>query len=596
MLLVTTALEETWGGGDEILFLGEWCKLYDRKNVWDNLKSETLPYHWNDRNKLRRDFDRLQRLNDELLIDLARELNRLHGVNYSVKSWRLVIGYWLNLFTAILFDRWEMIQLARKTGKANRILGLHFQPENMIANDSNSFAQLMTQDHWNQYIFQEVVNQCGSAFDIEYISEDKSIELNGAVPYEPTFRLSQYLSRLFYNSLNYLGYITSRDSDPFLIGTYLPIRKLISLQLKLGAMPSLRSSIGVPLVNFDSSMRQWQIPVGYVDDGFESFVRSMIPNQLPKVFVEGYKSIHQLVNKSRVPRNPRFILTANNHYNDDAFKIWAASKIDVGIPFITIEHGGFGSNAFNGGIKYQLDVSDCSLSWGWEEGVRYPQVKAFGFPKFAGNPQKWDPQGFALLVQGDMPRYSFDIRAMALTSQMLEYFEDQYQFYAALPESIQHELLVRLYPGDYGWNQKQRWQDCFPEIRLDQGDVPMSNLIKKSRLYISTYNATTYLESLSMNVPTIMFWNPNHWELRDDAIPYFNRLKEVGIFHETSESAAAKVAEVWDDVSGWWKQPVVQEVRESFCHRFARQIENPMAALKEILEDVVNDKTRSTIN
>ena len=38
MLLVTTALEDTWGTDEEILFLGEWCKLYDRKSMWCNRK------------------------------------------------------------------------------------------------------------------------------------------------------------------------------------------------------------------------------------------------------------------------------------------------------------------------------------------------------------------------------------------------------------------------------------------------------------------------------------------------------------------------------------------------------------------------------
>ena len=36
-LLVTTALESTWSRTDKILFLGEWCKIYDRKEQWANL-------------------------------------------------------------------------------------------------------------------------------------------------------------------------------------------------------------------------------------------------------------------------------------------------------------------------------------------------------------------------------------------------------------------------------------------------------------------------------------------------------------------------------------------------------------------------------
>ena len=33
-LLVTTALEETWGRDVPVIFLGEWCRQYSRKHIW----------------------------------------------------------------------------------------------------------------------------------------------------------------------------------------------------------------------------------------------------------------------------------------------------------------------------------------------------------------------------------------------------------------------------------------------------------------------------------------------------------------------------------------------------------------------------------
>ena len=52
MILVTTALEESFPSSikEEVLFLGEWCKIYDRKKIWSKFNSQTMPYHWNDRN------------------------------------------------------------------------------------------------------------------------------------------------------------------------------------------------------------------------------------------------------------------------------------------------------------------------------------------------------------------------------------------------------------------------------------------------------------------------------------------------------------------------------------------------------------------
>jgi hypothetical protein len=34
--LVTTALEETWPDDNQpVLFLGEWCRLYSKKPLWE---------------------------------------------------------------------------------------------------------------------------------------------------------------------------------------------------------------------------------------------------------------------------------------------------------------------------------------------------------------------------------------------------------------------------------------------------------------------------------------------------------------------------------------------------------------------------------
>ena len=42
------------------------------------------------------------------------------------------------------------------------------------------------------------------------------------------------------------------------------------------------------------------------------------------------------------------------------------------------------------------------------------------------------------------------------------------------------------------WNQHERWKESMPQIKLDNGYKNIKPKIKKSRLYISTYNATTF--------------------------------------------------------------------------------------------------------
>jgi len=111
-ILITTADENTWVQGKPVLFLGEWCKRYIRKDYWQSFDSVTVPYHWEDRVKFKKDYLYLDSVYEELLTDLSIHLNKVHGLNYSVRYWRILIGTWLVVFIQIVFDRWTMLNLA----------------------------------------------------------------------------------------------------------------------------------------------------------------------------------------------------------------------------------------------------------------------------------------------------------------------------------------------------------------------------------------------------------------------------------------------------------------------------------------------------
>ena len=176
--------------------------------------------------------------------------------------------------------------------------------------------------------------------------------------------------------------------------------------------------------------------------------------------------------------------------------------------------------------------------------------------------------------------------AIPIGRQWLDYFEDQCKFVEDLDFKVRRDLLVRPYGRDYGWSMISRWTERYPHIALDQGGKSIKSMMRNTRIYIATYNATTYLESLLWNVPTIIFWNPLHWELRPSAKEYYDLLESVGIFHTSASSASQMINEVWDDVDKWWKSESVQHAREIFCHEFSRPIKNRPLVLSNIFNDL----------
>ena len=56
-LLVTTADETTWEKNKTILFLGDWCKKYSRKHIWENLDYKTVKPYGNSIEIKNKDFN-----------------------------------------------------------------------------------------------------------------------------------------------------------------------------------------------------------------------------------------------------------------------------------------------------------------------------------------------------------------------------------------------------------------------------------------------------------------------------------------------------------------------------------------------------------
>lgn len=584
--LVTTADERTWAQEQPVLFLGQWCKIYNRRQIWERMDAQTAPYHWDDRKKLQKDYLYLQELYEELLRELAEKLNALHGTNLSLRYWRILIGPWLCVFMEILFDRWEMIRCVAADYQIAGARILNTDKDQMVPNDMADFSRFYSEDSWNEAIYGTLLKEWTAVPIEEEQPDEQRASSRASTAPEP----DQWLKRKLMHVALVISQMFTREDELFLISSYLPTLQDIRLQRHLGQFPKHWRRIPAPQIQIDWAKRHWQVGRPGAE-GFPGIVRAMIPRHIPTLYLEGYDALQKLCSGLPWPKKPRLIFTCNSFYSDDVFKAWAADKVEKGAPFVIGQHGGiYGTGLWESLEDHQYAVSDYWLSWGWGDEYR-PRIKPVCNFKMAGRNMEWNSEGDALLVEMTIPRYSYRMCSMPVAGQWLGYFEDQCSFVDSLPESIRRKLVVRLQQQDYGWNQIDRWKCRYPDIHLDHGQASIMHLIERSRICISTHNATTFLESLSMNIPTIVFWDPNHYELRENAVSYFDLLEKAGIFHVTPESAAKHIALVWDDVAAWWKSEPVQAARKEFCYRYSRMPQRPLRDIEQVLRRISKDVT-----
>ncbi len=584
--LITTADERSWRTDRPILFLGKWCCEYTRRSEWAGLDAALVPEYGWDEGQQDTDFAYVQRLYEELLIELSEALNRYHGTGRSLRYWRILLGPWLLTFTSILFNRWATIRLAVRNFEISGSVLLELPVGQTIPSDFNDFAQKYLSHTWNHAIYGRILSGWTSV-PCERIAVQEAAEGVPARASIPAPTLRRRLRRMGARGLSALARILSRPTDAFFINTYLPPKQDFRLQLGLGQLPKRWQIVTAPRIAPDFQVRRQIRLASTSHQGFEQCIRTLVLEQIPALYLEGYRSLLKAVAEVPWPKRPSVIFTSNNFQADDVFKAWAADKTEYGIPYVIGQHGGYYGTA-----KYstqadlnEVATADRHLTWGWTDDnpKNYPAValKIVGVPRGT-----WNPAGGLLLVTSLDLRYTRD--PWDISAQTASYMEDQFRFVAALPQTIRAVLTVRLHfaAASHGNPHDVLWRARHPDVRLDPGTSPIEPLIRRSRLFVYTVNSTAFLETLGRNIPTIIFWDPKYNGLRPSAQPYFDLLKKAGIFHETPESAAAKVAEVWNDVTGWWNRPEVRGACVKFCDRFARMPENPIQVLKNALTTV----------
>ena len=135
------------------------------------------------------------------------------------------------------------------------------------------------------------------------------------------------------------------------------------------------------------------------------------------------------------------------------------------------------------------------------------------------------------------------------------------QFLLQFDTELRDKIKVRFhsdenYDGDYS----DIFLEKYPSLNISHSKY-IYDEYSKSKIVISTYNGTTHLETLSLDIPTLVYWKPEFNEINQEAEKYYQQLYEVNIFHHDEESAANFLINNWNNIDLWWESEKVRRVR-----------------------------------
>jgi len=565
MLLITTAEERTWKKDEKIIFLGGWCKLYSRKHIWSKLNYKLVPYHWDDRDKYYEDYKYLSEVYERYLKVLSKTLNNIHGLNYSVRYWRIVIGPWLRFFIDTIYDRYCSIKSAIEAGNVSSTLIMGFDIDEWIPKDYNQFYQTFTTDQWNHFIYGEIIKLVGS-ISYEVIGERNhpNVNYNKRIYGGKLGRIKNYIVN------GYARIIPDRFNSVLFTSSYFDLNNLIKLQLKLGQLPYFHGPI-IEITDYKVNMvSRDQLKIKSEVNEFEKILNKLIPIQMPKSYLEGFKQVKVLA-KKYYPQKVKSIFTANAYSHDDIFKIWAAGQVERNVKLFIGQHGGnLGTCLWSQREDHQIEISDKYFSWGWNK-QNDAKVRFLSAGKLLHLRNRFSSNlsGPILSIWTSLPRYFYCSYSIPTAGQFLNYFNYQIELTKLFEPELLKIYKMRLDSPDFSWDLKNRFIDDGLEEYIEENTIKLFDRLNGCRLCVVTHNATVFLETFVANFPTVLFWNPEYYEIRESAKPYFDALHSAGILHYTPESVAKILNKIYHNPMKWWMQENIQSAKDKFCEKYA---------------------------
>ena len=583
--LITTADERTWKFDRPVLFLGEWCRLYDRRHIWQDMDAIVAAPYGLGQTKKDSDHTEARMMEDKLFLVLCEVLNQYHGLQHGKRFWRIILGHWLHRYVDVMLNRVKTLQQCLNVHQISGTTAYSYDHYSLATTDSNSAILAFNDDRWNNVLTLRILNLLGlDGCPVEVIACSAVEGFN----YNDIVTIPPFKKKILKRGLNLLGKLASclvRDNDAFIINSYLPKNEEVKLQLAFGQCPQLWVSKKLGMSeNPDRVLREnlAQRIGSKSSNSLYDILTVMVFELLPVCFLEGLIHLKKLVENQSWPKNPKLIFTSNNFDTDEVFKMWAATKVESGIKYIIGQHGNnYGVTRHHLNPSNEEITSDKFLTWGWSNGM--PQhTPAFIFKTVNAKAQLYNQKGGVLLIELHL---SDRVTTWDGTAEHIDYFKAQGSFIRKLASKPKQNLTIRLHSASKNtkWSDQARWKAFDPELKVETGLVAICDLIANSRLVVHSYDSTGILETLSQNIPTLAFWQNGFDHLRESAKPYYQILVDAEIVHLTPESVAQKVNVVWDDVDGWWAQNKVQVARKKFCDRYAKVTNNPLTELKKIM-------------
>ncbi|EMN88890.1 LIC12162 family transferase [Leptospira weilii] len=571
---------------ENAVYLANFCFLNNPNVKFEEYRKYKFldsPYKsWNDVEIAYRYTDLLY---DKILPSVCRTMNEVFKVDKSEKYWSIVLIRYIYSFIHIYYDRYLRLCELKKQSYAKFEIKILNYSEMFISKENDFFDLSVNSHYYNLNLLSDFIRKNNFGNEVLVFDIKTPFERKQAIDFfweKNKQRTKDVIKSLYFKLLKYRYNKVNSIRMGLIYG--------LSEKQKIELLPRVKSSLPlqsgsdllIETIYADTKLFSTRVLNFEVQSEFEEILSENFFRYIPEEF-----KVLKIVKK-----NPYKIWLGMDVYNSNRFLL--ADTLEKGGTWYSVQHGGGYGQIGNfplGKIEYSLP--DGFISWGWKydhsgyKGNIYP-LSSPSLSKLGTHCRK---NNEILIITHTYFVYSVRLQSIMLPEMVLDYTNNLIDFCNYIKKNDSYKYKVKT--TNMSWANRDYLQDNLPdEIELLSSDN--FNIVKKmkiSALCVVDHMSTTYIQSLAMNVPTLLFWNSKHFKECSNFSKCLNLLREVGILFDDPFSAARKLNEILETgIENWWFDKKIQAARQEFLWNHGRTSSEWKSEWKLFLENLLFDK------
>ena len=600
--LVLTGTKGTFFHNEKNLLLGHWC-VQKNENLLNKLDYHISGFESEYENEDISHYSNNLKINDILLEDIIKELEDYYNFSWKKKHWQMFLGPWISRYVFLIKNRFLSLKYVYDHYDIKKVMIADYDDFSLITKDMVDFKLSSNDNLWNLKLL--------SLLWCKYIDPDKKIEVIKYSPKEifKTSKIKNKSPNLFKKYFIYILKILEKFFcrnnkiifyESYFGNKFLIIKTLLKLKncpfyyqfdddlkpiFKLCERRKNKIKLNTNLQNYEDKSKY------ETDKIINKIIYDNFYNFLPTYYLESIKELKYKLKTLLLPKSPKIVFSANAFWRDNIFKIWLIENVKKKGKLISFQHGcNFGTTKISPIEDFEIKFSDKFLTWGWTDKKRN-NVEKFGIIKNIGKKiVNVERDNILLPISSTYNYVAGEGTGELFSKRSCMYQEILFEFLSKLPKKISQKLHIR---GNYV-SEKMRDSQITNNIKMKFSNFHFQNhkkdfskSINEYGLIINLSDSTTFLETISMNKPTVSYLDSklyfNHF--REDAKALYQELKKVGIIHTDITELINFLIKVDFNFHDWWNQKDVKKAKEIFIENYCKPIKNLPLKLENYIKN-----------